>query len=50
MKQVAEDLKTEFEAEGALDIYNHRIMESEHVLKFVETGRTSRFLYHVKSK
>jgi ubiquinone/menaquinone biosynthesis C-methylase UbiE len=46
-KQVAKDLKDEFEAEGAYDIYNGRVNEAEYILRYVETDRMSRYLYHV---
>jgi len=45
--EVAEDLKNDFEEEGNLNIYNHRISESEQILPYVKTDRCSRFLYHV---
>ena len=47
-KQVAEELKSEFEAEGNIDLYNSRIEESDYVLKFIESGRSRRYLYHVR--
>jgi len=46
-KQVAEELKSEFETEGNLDLYKSRIEESEELLKLVDSNRHSRFLYHI---
>jgi ubiquinone/menaquinone biosynthesis C-methylase UbiE len=47
-KRVAEELRAEFEREGYLDLYKSRIKDSKHLLEFVESGRVSRYLYHVK--
>jgi ubiquinone/menaquinone biosynthesis C-methylase UbiE len=47
-RRVAEELRAEFEREGYLDLYKSRAKESEHLLEFVESGRVSRYLYHVK--
>jgi ubiquinone/menaquinone biosynthesis C-methylase UbiE len=47
-KQVAEDLRSEFAAEGNLYLYSSRIEESEYILKFVDADRLSRHLYHVQ--
>lgn len=47
-KELAEELKSEFEAEGNLDLYNASLNEAEHMLKLVDLGRMSRHLYHVQ--
>ncbi|MFH1373358.1 MAG: class I SAM-dependent methyltransferase [bacterium] len=47
-KHVAEELRSEFEAEGNLDLYRGRIQESEKLLKLVDPVRHSRFLYQVQ--
>jgi len=47
-RKIAEDMRSEFEAEGNLDLYESRIKESEQILKSVNEGRTSRYLYHVR--
>ncbi len=47
-KQVAEELRPEFEAEGNLEICKCRVEESERVLEVVNSDRNSRHLYHVR--
>lgn len=47
-KYVAEELKSAFEAEGNLDLYKSRIRESERELEAANSGRKSRYLYHVQ--
>lgn len=47
-KKIAEDMKSDFKSEDNLDIYESRIKESEHILKTINAGRTSRYLYHVR--
>jgi len=48
-KEIAEELKTEFEAEGYLELYESHLKESDRLLQVVNEGRISRFLYHVKA-
>ncbi len=43
-----ETLKPEFEEENNFDMYTRRISEGEIVMKYVDSGRMSRFLYHVQ--
>jgi SAM-dependent methyltransferase len=45
--QVAAELKADFEAEGNLFLYENRMIEGEGNIRFIETGRASRYLYHV---
>jgi len=47
-REVAEQLKDDFENEGYADLYQSRIKEATRVLERVNEGRTSRYLYHVK--
>jgi SAM-dependent methyltransferase len=46
--QVAAELKSDFEAEGNLFLYENRVIEGEGNIRFIETGRASRYLYHVR--
>ena len=48
-KEVAEELREEFENEGNSFIYFGRKFESENWLKYVELNRNSRYLYHIKT-
>lgn len=48
-KEVAKNLKGDFEKEGNIDIYYYRIYESEKWLKYVDSNRISRYLYHIKA-
>ena len=45
--QVAEELKRDFEAEDNLFLYENRVIEGRGNIRFIETGRASRYLYHV---
>lgn len=47
-KSIAEELKSEFNAEGNAKIYKGRIQESTRMLKYVEAGETRRYLYHAR--
>jgi len=47
-KQIAEQLKSDFEAEGHLDMYKGRIREADNLLEYVDDKRITRYLYHVK--
>lgn len=47
-KEIAEELREEFENEGNSFIYLGRKFESENWLKYVESNRNSRYLYHIK--
>jgi ubiquinone/menaquinone biosynthesis C-methylase UbiE len=47
-KQIAEKLKSEFEAEGNIDMYKGRIREADNLLEYVNDKRITRYLYHVK--
>lgn len=46
-KAVAEELKSDFESEGYVDLYESRIREAERLLEFVNDRRENRYLYHV---
>lgn len=46
--QLAPEFKPRFEAEGNLFLYENRMVEAEGNVRFYETGRFSRYLYHVK--
>lgn len=48
-RQVLEELKSEFESEGNIDLYDSFVEEAEQVLKFVDSGRSRRYLYHVRA-
>lgn len=48
-KEVAEELRKEFENEGNSFICLGRKFESENWLKYVESNRNSRYLYHIKT-
>jgi ubiquinone/menaquinone biosynthesis C-methylase UbiE len=48
-KEIAEDLKAEFEKEGNIELYESRIKESDKLLEVVNDNRISRYLYHVQS-
>jgi ubiquinone/menaquinone biosynthesis C-methylase UbiE len=45
---VIQTLKSEFEAEDNLRIYESRLGEANFTLEYCRTGRTSRYLYHVR--
>lgn len=47
-KNIAEQLKADFEREGYLDLYESRAKEAEHLLEIVNVGRESRYLYHAR--
>jgi len=49
-RDVAVELRAEFEAEGNVDICDGRIAESDAVLGLAGAGRISRYLYHVQLK
>lgn len=46
-RQAAEDLKATFEAEGNLFLYQNRIDEANGSIRFIDEGRSCRYLYHV---
>lgn len=46
--QTANELKADFEMEGNRFIYEGRIGEASEALRRVNTGRTRRYLYHVR--
>jgi len=46
-KDIAEELKTEFENEGNKELYDSRIKESDKILKAVNDNRISRYFYHI---
>jgi SAM-dependent methyltransferase len=46
-KQIAEELRAEFEAEGNLFLYENRHGEAEGVMAAIEAGAHARYLYHV---
>jgi hypothetical protein len=47
-KQIAEQLKSEFEAEDNIDMYKGRIREADNLLEYVDDKRITRYLYRVK--
>ena len=47
-KQVLPELKAQFEAEGALFIYNNRLGDANGVFQAIEEGLHARYLYHVQ--
>ena len=47
-KKVVQELRSDFEAEGNLDLCESRIAESERMLKMCASRRTARYLYHAK--
>lgn len=47
-KNIAEELRSEFNAEGNAKIYKGRIQESTSILKYVEAGESRRYLYHAR--
>ncbi len=46
--QVVEEFREAFEAEGNLDLYKSRTEEARQIVQMVDSGRISRYLYHVK--
>ena len=46
-KNIAEELKAEFESDGYLDLCQSRAKEAEHLLEIINDRRESRYLYHV---
>lgn len=47
-REIAEELRHDFEDEGYLELYESRVRESDRLLEVVDAKRISRFLYHVK--
>jgi ubiquinone/menaquinone biosynthesis C-methylase UbiE len=47
-KNIAEQLKADFEREGYWDLYESRAKEAEHLLEIVNDRRASRYLYHAR--
>ena len=47
--EIAECLKDEFEKEGNIFLFQTRKHESEKCLKYIESNRISRYLYHIKT-
>jgi ubiquinone/menaquinone biosynthesis C-methylase UbiE len=47
-RATAEELKSDFEAEGNLEMYKGLVEESERLLEVISSGRSSRYLYHVR--
>jgi hypothetical protein len=45
-KQIVEDLRAQFEAEGNLFLYENRHGEAEGVMAAIEAGAHRRYLYH----
>lgn len=48
-RQVAEDLKTTFAAEGNLFLYQNRIDEAHGSIRTIDAGRARRYLYHARA-
>lgn len=46
-KSVAEQLRSDFENEGYMDLCESRIKEAEHLLEIFDSGRASRYFYHI---
>ena len=46
--RLAEEMRGEFEAEGSVDLCDARIREAEAVQEFMESGRSSRYLYYAR--
>ncbi len=47
-KEIAEELKGDFESDGYLNLCESRIKEAEHLLEITKDRRESRHLYHIK--
>ena len=47
-KKVLGDLKPQFEAEGAMFLYENRMGDAEGISQAIEDGLHARYLYHVQ--
>jgi hypothetical protein len=46
--EILQRLKPAFEAEGSMRLYEDIVMETQGMVQVIDSGRISRFLYHVR--